>query len=385
MSSYIFDSTPQNPPSPSNTQNVREFTIPSNNCWKWIVDNREYSLWSMIPSIISRFNCPQRIEPNTFFYSFGWKNDLKTEIPITCSQSTLDVGDFWIISPDERFLIIFERKTLEDWTASIKDGRYREQKVRLKAMQQKWIQDKNMTPIIIYLIEGRHLDDSHIFENNQLLVINNSRSSKIAGIPISTLWSSYFNLLLRDNMKIITCRNTEYSILTILKMMESLAKHYQEICDTYTNHLYESLTSPNDQVDGGDVETLYWNSIHLKKQKNLTPGIVYKNMLCQIPKVSKKTAQAIESVYPNMHSLFTAYEQIANVKERETMLSNITMAAEGDKDLVETGEAVVKKRGRTKKIGKELSRKIYKFLFMQGQGRGGEVEIEEMEEIEGDQ
>ena len=42
----------------------------------------------------------------------------------------LEIGDILIIN-EEKPIIIIERKTLSDLSASIKDGRYKEQKIRL--------------------------------------------------------------------------------------------------------------------------------------------------------------------------------------------------------------------------------------------------------------
>ena len=55
---------------------------------------------------------------------------------------SLPIGDIMIESPDHRLLI--ERKTCEDLTASIKDGRYREQRSRLLS----WKQDNNKVSFI---------------------------------------------------------------------------------------------------------------------------------------------------------------------------------------------------------------------------------------------
>ena len=73
---------------------------------------------------------------------------------------------------DENELLIIERKTLPDLLASIKDGRYREQKLRLINKQKEHIQ-------IYYLIEG----DIYRHKQKDLIM------------------SCVFNTMIRDNFK----------------------------------------------------------------------------------------------------------------------------------------------------------------------------------------
>ena len=46
----------------------------------------------------------------------------------------LDIGDFIIKNDNDEIVLIFERKSLNDLIASIKDGRYAEQSFRLSQM-----------------------------------------------------------------------------------------------------------------------------------------------------------------------------------------------------------------------------------------------------------
>jgi ERCC4-type nuclease len=66
--------------------------------------------------------------------------------------SQLDVGDIAICQMKDKsakILAIFERKTVNDMLASLKDGRYKEQKLRLMSNH---CQDK--TKRIYYILEG---------------------------------------------------------------------------------------------------------------------------------------------------------------------------------------------------------------------------------------
>ena len=93
------------------------------------------------------------------------------ESEITIKQ--LDIGDIII----ENYLI--ERKTISDLAASIKDGRLREQKYRMKELNKK----------IIYIIEGTICTDFPKLKTN--------------GILNSTLLTTIIKMKLIENIVII--------------------------------------------------------------------------------------------------------------------------------------------------------------------------------------
>ena len=96
---------------------------------------------------------------------------------ITIEQ--LDLGDI-IFRKDGKIILIIERKTVADLKASICDKRHREQKARLLNCG---------IPLerIMFLIEGS---------------LNKSLTSKVSGMPVSTLVGSIINTQLRDGIKV---------------------------------------------------------------------------------------------------------------------------------------------------------------------------------------
>ena len=97
----------------------------------------------------------------------------------------LNIGDI-VIKDGEDVVCIFERKTCEDLLASIKDGRYREQKWRL-------LEHFNCETIV-YIIEG---------------AIKDSSKSKLVDNTI-------VNTLFRDKIKVIRSKNVENTVEVIL-------------------------------------------------------------------------------------------------------------------------------------------------------------------------
>jgi ERCC4-type nuclease len=98
--------------------------------------------------------------------------------PFKYNISNLIIGDF-VIKQNEDVLYILERKTIMDLSASITDGRFREQKQRLFESVNGCF-DK-----IIYIIEG------------------NRNLKKYGSIAKSTINSSIINLIFKHKYKVI--------------------------------------------------------------------------------------------------------------------------------------------------------------------------------------
>jgi len=100
--------------------------------------------------------------------------------PIKIKIDNLKIGDVAFIKTDkdgnevDNELLLFERKSLNDLAASIKDGRYSEQSFRLDGYQH--VHNHN----IVYIIEGD---------------ISRYRENKFARINKITLISSMFSIL----------------------------------------------------------------------------------------------------------------------------------------------------------------------------------------------
>jgi len=103
----------------------------------------------------------------------------------------LPLGD--IIIEHNGTTAIIERKRTDDFAASISDGRWREQKARLKASG----------AIVIYLIEGSLYGQSK---------------------PASTLSSAIWNTMLRDKMWVIQTRGIEDTSLHIQQLQKKIGE-----------------------------------------------------------------------------------------------------------------------------------------------------------------
>ena len=102
-------------------------------------------------------------------------------------KKNLEIGDIQFIEND-KIIYILERKTINDLEASIKDGRYKEQKMRLLS---------NHSDNIYYIIEG-NIDDCNTLNRKTL--------------------TSIINMSFRDNIKVISSNNIKdtYDIIKVI-------------------------------------------------------------------------------------------------------------------------------------------------------------------------
>ena len=103
-------------------------------------------------------------------------------------KSNLELGDIQF-KHDDNIIYIIERKTVNDLGASIKDGRYKEQKIRLLS---------NNNNNIYYIIEGN---------------INYCET-----LSTKAILGSIINMIFRDNIKIIYSKDVKQTLDIILQI-----------------------------------------------------------------------------------------------------------------------------------------------------------------------
>lgn len=217
--------------------------------------------------------------------------------------SNLELGDILIHYNDELFLII-ERKTLNDLSASIKDGRYKQQKIRLLNHYPKHK--------IMYIIEGD---------------MNQSNDKNIFGLTIYTLFSSIINCLLRDNINVYKTFNIEETI----QFIENISLKIEKQGVSFLNN-----------KSSNDLTTEFQNSlIHKKKKGNVTPELCFLGQLCQIPGISMKKAKKISEKFKNIKSLILELS-VLDKTEQILKLSKIEMSQKLNKN----GKNVIRTLGK---------------------------------------
>lgn len=244
-------------------------------------------------------------EPNNLKEYFS-KNYINT------SLSNLQLGDIVLAHDDTE--VIIERKTITDLASSIRDGRLREQKIRLIHNYPK----KN----IIYIIEG------DITKNNNSMHFNK--------INKYTIYSSIINILVRDNINLFMSKDLDSTIEFIEMLMKKITKKTLKIIK------YNETTK--ELFYNKEISTRNISSIKINKQANLSSEMIYKSQLACIPGISTHTADTIFSNYPTMKQLFE--ELISKTSEqRISIIQNI-------------------KTTKSRKLGIKIGKNVNKYLFL---------------------
>ncbi|XP_013876683.1 crossover junction endonuclease MUS81 isoform X1 [Austrofundulus limnaeus] len=252
----------------------------------------------------------------------------------------LNVGDFlWVAqekvspvpgelrAPVGRELVldyIIERKRMDDLCGSIIDGRFREQKFRLKRCGLR-------RPI--YLVEGGGASASHL------------------SLPEATLQQAIVNTQVVDG----------FFVKRVQDVRESVA--YLTIMTRYLTRLYKNRTlirrsrelegdAAVDEEEGGPASCSLISFAEFNyravKNKSQTVREVFARQLMQISGLSGDKAAAILELYSTPDSLLAAYDRCSSEAEKEKLLSCIRC-------------------GKLKRnLGPALSRTIYQLYCTKG-------------------
>ena len=252
---------------------------------KLVIDNREKDLYAEIGLAIAQ---------NDKFKSINYE------------YSPLEIGDMIIRDDDNRDILIYERKTIQDLVASIKDGRYDEQSYRLGGMD---LDNYN----IVYLFEGTV-----------------SAKSKDRNM----IFSAMFSLNYYKGFSTMRTTNVAETAFVLCNTVVKLVKETSRVA--YTNKSNKS------NVDNDEEAVVSYASVIKKnKKENITVDNFGEIVLCQIPNVSSVTAQAVMCIYKNIHALDTA------LREDEHCLDNVTY---------------VSSKNQTRKLSKLCVSNIIKFI-----------------------
>jgi len=223
---------------------------------------------------------------------------------LTFEVKTLDIGDIHIVDEKTKEIyVIFERKTLEDLSSSITDGRYKEQKQRLLHSISSHIRK-------IYILEGDDIDRFHL------------------GKPIFE--GVMVNTVIRDKIMIYRTKDLEETMEIILKTKRCLEKHYEQI-------VAERMEKGNEGLEYQVFKTM--------KKENLDEKVGFKAMLSIVPQVSNAIAEVIYTQYGNMENFLKKIREEGNVEKMVLFVSEMKYGIQ------------------QKRIGISIAKKIILYLF----------------------
>lgn len=248
-------------------------------------------------------------------------------------------------------LLIIERKSLRDLSASIKDGRYEEQSYRLNGMP-------HHNHNIVYLVEGS-MERMNMFKGHSDKMMLYSAMVSINYFKGFSLWRSGS----LDESALIIC-NSAYKIAKSLR--EHKVPYYKYVDPVVSVPVAQSSSSPllplletTEQIDTKEetpvlapsvqvehveaehLEKDYCSVIKKVKKENVTTGNIGEIMLCQIPSVSSVTALAIMAEFKTLPNL------IESIKKDVACLKNLTYTTPV---------------GQTRKISKACIENVVKYL-----------------------
>lgn len=255
---------------------------------------------------------------------------------VKCNLRKLHVGDFLWIAQERVFSThgptkprelvlnhIVERKRMDDLSKSITDGRFREQKFRLKQCGLKYP---------IYLIEQYG-------------------SAQHYSVSEDKLKQAITNTQVIDGFGVKFTQDCKESIAYLTVMSRYLESFYS----TKTLHGTREMMKNQPTESSFDLEktseTLYifedFNKSAIKS-KVLTVREMFAKQLTQLPNMSSSKALAVVEKWPTPARFYAAYESMSTKISKEQMLSSLKF-----------GKA-------QRSLGPVLSNKVYQYYFSDG-------------------
>ncbi|KAF2879203.1 hypothetical protein ILUMI_26958 [Ignelater luminosus] len=221
-----------------------------------------------------------------------------TNLNVRYELKHLKVGDYtWICreySTHKELVLpyIIERKRMDDFGKSIKDGRFHEQKFRLK---QSGVQN------LIYLIES-HGNNTH------------------TGLPMATLYQAATNTLLQDNFDVKFTNNIRETVEYLAALTSILKSSYQG--KTLVSCPKQNLAKSKIKDDLVSLMTFQEFNKGASKSRNFKIQEMFVRQLLQLKGMSVEKALAIAKKYPTPKLLQIAYKTEPSIAG-EKLLSTV--------------------------------------------------------------
>ncbi|XP_064599705.1 crossover junction endonuclease MUS81-like [Liolophura sinensis] len=238
---------------------------------------------------------------------------------VNCEVRKLHVGDFaWVAreraprrsgqlkQPEARELVldhIIERKRMDDLVSSCIDGRFKEQKFRLKRCGLR---------CPMYLIE-----DYGSVQNFSM--------------PEDRLRQTIANTQIVDGFQVKRTGDNKESVAFLTLMTRYLQSHYQDkTLDAFPADILPDISGPYNIKDPHQrlMEFKEFNEASVKT-KNLSIREMFGKQIIQMYRLSAEGAKGILDLYPTPSSLIAAYNACCTEKEKEELLSKIKTGKAG--------------------------------------------------------
>jgi len=165
----------------------------------------------------------------------------------------LDTGDFHVVREDGELVLVVERKTLADLAASVKDGRYVEQKARMMATVDG--DPRRLALVVEGALFGPEPPDT-----------------PIEGLSLGALRTLVLHAQHRDGIAVYNVQDVTGTAALITHMAEKVHP------------------GGPDRASGGGA---YVSAVRPKKSENMTPRNVAILQLSVVPRMSTRMAEAV--------------------------------------------------------------------------------------------
>ena len=223
----------------------------------------------------------------------------------------MEIGDI-IFELNGDPILIIERKTVTDLSASIIEGRSREQKARL-------LNSGIPRNRILYLIEGN---------------VNLPLNEKIGSVTTNQILGSIINTQYRDGIAVYKTSCITETLVFLRKILDKLTKE--------PTMFYKYLS-----LEEGISSSEYSSTLKTSKKANMTPHVWFITQLSLIPQITSKIADVIVAEYKTVFNLINSYTAIETEDGKKNMLVDLTYNIANNK---------------VRKIGPKISARIYEFM-----------------------
>ena len=217
-------------------------------------------------------------------------------------------------------IMLFERKTLADFAASIRDGRYKEQSYRLN----KHCELSNHN--IVYIIEG---DLSKYADR--------SKCGNV--ITKKALYSAMFSMMFYKGFSVVRTMNIRETADLIL----NFADKYDATAENLRGFYYNGKSGSSSPFKPDEEYATVFKNKHKERASQITPENIGEIMLSAIPCVSAKTAAVIMREFKTIASL------IERLKQDRHCLDNLYITTD--------------QSGSKRKINKTCIENLFKYLI----------------------
>jgi len=250
---------------------------------KIIIDSRETDLYKQCIALQSLYNL---------------------ESSIAIASECLPLGDVIIRDDSDKELLIFERKKVSDLAASIHDGRYKEQSLRLQATQ---LHNHN----VIYLVEGSL----------------SGYKLKWGRIDKTALYSALVSLQVYKGFSTIRSDSLAESAEYVIRFANKIGKTGN------TPMFYTDMTS---DCSGPPDLTKYSSAIKRVKKDNINKDTIHGVWLGQLPGVSNNVADIVLSRHSTLWGLREALKADANCLDDIVITTSSGKTRALGKNVIET-------------------------------------------------